>query len=182
MEPELERLRARVDELERRLAAVEWRVGMAPVVAPVFAPPPLFPPMPPPLFVPEPVVAAVAVSNADTVETNAGLVWANRIGAITMILGVAFAFLYAVDNEMIGPTGRVLCGLVAGMVALLAGDRLWHRQHQVFAQGITALGICILYFSFYAAYQLYHLIPQTLAFAGATVTTALGILSSPMLK
>jgi len=174
MEPELERLRARVDELERRLAAVEWRVGMAPLVAPVFAPPPLPPPMPPPLFVPEPVVAAVAVSNADTVETNAGLVWANRIGAITMILGVAFAFLYAVDNEMIGPTGRVLCGLVAGMVALLAGDRLWHRQHQVFAQGITALGICILYFSFYAAYQLYHLIPQTLAFAGATVTTALG--------
>ena len=102
MEPELERLRMRVEELERRLAAVEGRVGMVPV--PVAAPPPV--------FVPAPVA-----STADTVETNAGLVWANRIGAVTMILGVAFAFLYAVDNEMIGPTGRVLCGLLAGLVS-----------------------------------------------------------------
>ncbi|MCX6605169.1 MAG: DUF2339 domain-containing protein [Acidobacteria bacterium] len=169
MEPELERLRIRVDELERRLAAVEGRVGMAAVVAPPPVPPPLV--VPPPVFVPPP---PVVVSEADRVETNAGLVWANRIGAVTMILGVAFAFLYAVDNEMIGPTGRVICGLVAAMVALLAGDKLWQRGHQVFAQGITALGICILYFSFYAAYQLYYLIPQALAFGGAVVTTALG--------
>ena len=168
MEPELERLRIRVEELERRLAAVEGRVGMAPVMV---APPPPPVVLAPPVFVPP---TPVVVSEADTVETNAGLVWANRIGAVTMILGVAFAFLYAVDNEMIGPTGRVLCGLVAAMVALLAGDKLWHRGHRVFAQGITALGICILYFSFYAAYQLYHLIPQAMAFGGAVVTTALG--------
>ena len=168
MEPELEWLRGRVDELERRLAWVEGRLGMASVVVP----PPVV--APPPVFVPEPVFVAETVSAADRVETNAGLVWANRIGAITMILGVAFAFLYAVDNEMIGPTGRVFCGLVAALVALVAGDKLWHRKHQVFAQGITALGICILYFSFYAAYQLYHLIPQAMAFGGAVVATALG--------
>ena len=119
MGPELERLRARVDELERRLMAVEGRVGLAAVVVPPSVP------APPPFFVPSPVlVAEPVVSTADQVETNAGLVWANRIGTVTMILGVAFAFLYAVDNEMIGPTGRVLCGLVAGMVALVAGDRL----------------------------------------------------------
>lgn len=182
MEPELEWLRIRVAELEQRLAAVESRVGMAASVPPVVAPP-LPPPEPPPIvaappvFVrpPEPVfVPETVISTADTVETNAGLVWANRIGAVTMILGVAFAFLYAVDNEMIGPTGRVICGLVAALVALFGGDRLWQRGHQIFAQGITALGICILYFSFYAAYQLYHLIPQPLAFGGAVVTTALG--------
>ena len=171
MEPELERLRGRVEELERRLMAVEGWVGMGPVAAP----PPMPMVVPPPVYVSEPVfVAEAVVPTADTVETDAGLVWANRIGAITMILGVAFAFLYAVDNEMIGPTGRVVCGLVAAMVALLGGDQLWHRGHKVFAQGITALGICILYFSFFAAYQLYHLIPQAIAFGGAVVSTALG--------
>ena len=102
MEPELDWLRGRVDELERRLAVVEGWVGLAAVVVP---PPVMVPP--PPIVVPEPVlVAAAVVSTVDGVETNAGLVWANRIGAITMILGVAFAFLYAVDNEMIGATGR----------------------------------------------------------------------------
>ncbi len=178
MEPELEWLRIRVAELEQRLAAVESRVGMA---APV--PPVVTPPAPPPIVTAPPVfdqspeaavVAEAVTSTADTVEANAGLVWANRIGAVTMILGVAFAFLYAVDNDIIGPTGRVLCGLVAAMVALFGGDRLRQRGHRIFAQGITALGICILYFSFYAAYQLYHLIPQALAFGGAVVTTALG--------
>lgn len=182
MESELDWLRLRVAELERRLAAVESRVGMAAPVPSVVAPP-VPPPIPPPVVVappvfeqpPEPAVVTPAItSTADTVETNGGLVWANRIGAVTMILGVAFAFLYAVDNEMIGPTGRVLCGLVAALVALFGGDRLRQRGHGIFAQGITALGICILYFSFYAAYQLYHLIPQALAFGGAVVTTALG--------
>jgi len=183
METELQQLRARVDMLERRLAAVEFYLGGSaisppPVVVPPEPPPPIAwsepaPIAPPPL----PDLAAsrpeYAPSAADTVETNAGLVWANRIGAITMILGVAFAFKYGVDNELIGPTGRVLTGILAGILALLAGDKLWHRSHRVFAQGITALGVALFYFSFYAAYQLYHLVPQTLAYAGAIVTTAL---------
>lgn len=183
MEPELERLRDRVRELEWRLAAVEERVGLAAAPSPM--PSPMPPPMPalPSMVVaspvsdglPEPVLEVeTAGLTTETVETNAGLVWVNRIGAVTMILGVAFAFLYAVDNELIGPTGRVVCGLVAAMVALFGGDRLRERGHQIFAQGITALGICLLYFCFYAAYQLYQLIPQVLAFGGAVVTTALG--------
>ncbi len=88
---------------------------------------------------------------ADNVETKAGLVWVNRIGAITVILSVAFGFKYAVDNEWIGPGGRVMLGLLAGAIALFAGDKLWQRSHRAFAQGITALGVAIFYLSFYAA-------------------------------
>ena len=98
--------------------------------------------------------------------------WVNRIGAITVILSVAFGFKYAVDNEWIGRGDRVMLGLLAGGLALFAGDKLWQRGHRSFAQGITALGVAIFYLSFYAAYQLYSLIPQTVAFASAVVTTA----------
>jgi len=186
MDPEVQRLRARIEMLEQRLLAVELYLSGRP--APVVAPP-VSQPVPPPVSVAEPPPVAVhypaeapmpppvappPLPAADAVETNAGLVWANRIGAITMILGVLFAFKYGVDNEMIGPAGRVLIGILAGIVALLGGDRLWHRGHKVFAQGITALGIATFYFSFYAAFQLYHLVPKELTFAGAVVTTALG--------
>jgi uncharacterized membrane protein len=168
MESENQRLRARVEELERRLEEVERRVGILPVPA-AAAPPELIPepaPAPPPL--------PVLPREADTVETKAGLVWVNRIGAVTVILSVAFGFKYAVDNEWIGPSGRVMLGLIAAGLAVLAGDKLWGRGHKSFAHGITALGVCIFYLSFYAAYQLYSLIPQSVAFLGAVVTTAAG--------
>ena len=34
-------------------------------------------------------------------ETTVGLTWVNRGGAVTLALGVAFAFKYAVDNAWI---------------------------------------------------------------------------------
>jgi len=198
MDPELQYLRSRVETLEQRLLAVERYLGAPPPqpVAPIRPPEPVawsgpapvnYPPpqemalpppgMPlPPPAMPQPdslPMAPPLLGAADAVETNAGLVWANRIGAITMILGVAFAFKYGVDNEMIGPTGRVLSGILAGIAALVGGDKLWNRGHKIFAQGITALGIALFYFSFYASYQLYQLVPKELAFAGAIVTTAL---------
>jgi hypothetical protein len=183
MDPELQRLRSRVEMLEQRLLAVELYLGAAP--APPPPPAPIAPDMPPaapvswaepppiPAVVPPLPVAPPPLAVADAVETNAGLVWANWIGAITMILGVLFAFKYGVDNEMIGPTGRVLTGILAGIAALAGGDKLWQRRHQMFAQGITSLGIALFYFSFYAAYQLYQLVPKELTFAGTIVTTAL---------
>lgn len=174
-------LRARVEELERRLAEVEQVVGisrapappplpMARPLPPAEAEAPAEPETPPVMILP---AAPPPPLEADTVETKAGLVWVNRIGAITVILSVAFGFKYAVDNDWVGPSGRVMLGLIAGALALGAGDRLWVRGHRSFAQGITALGVCIFYLSFYAAYQLYSLVPQGVVFAGAVATTAM---------
>ena len=106
-------------------------------------------------------------------ETAFGLNWLNRIGAFTLILGAAFFFKYAVDNGWIGPTGRILLGLIAG-AALLAGAHLLNaRRHAVYAQGVAAAGISILYLSFWAAGSLYKLIPLPAAFAALVAVTVL---------
>ena len=64
--------------------------------------------------------AAVAPSSrrqspqpASTLEEIA-LVWFTRIGAAILLLGVAYFFKYAVDNNWIGPLGRVALGALAG--------------------------------------------------------------------
>ncbi len=107
-----------------------------------------------------------------------GLTLVNRIGAITLILGVAFFFKWAVDNNWIGPAGRVMLGLLAGFATLGAGDFLWRKRQQVFAQGITATGISIIYLSLYAAFDFYHLIPQAAAFVLMVAATAMaGVLA-----
>ena len=106
-------------------------------------------------------------------ETKVGLTLVNRVGVITLILGVAFFFKWAADNNWIGPTGRVILGLLAGFAALAAAEFLWRKSQQVFAQGITGAGLAIVYLSAYAAWGFYHLIPSFLAFAFMASVTAL---------
>ena len=179
------------NQLASRLFAVESRLEQVERSAPGFAPPPVLvapvrpyiaampPPLPPvteptplpeALLKPKPVVPIAT----EKLETQVGLTWVNRIGVITLILGVAFFFKYAIDNDWIGESGRVIIGVLAGAATLYAGDVLWHRSQRVFAQGATALGIAILYLSFYAAFGYYHLIPQSAALLLMVVTAACG--------
>jgi uncharacterized membrane protein len=107
-----------------------------------------------------------------------GLTWINRIGVVTLVLGVAFFFKYAVDNRWIGEGGRVALGVLAGLALLAAADRLWHHGQRVFAQGITGAGHAVLYVAFYAAFGLYRLVPQPAAFGLMLLNTAAAILLS----
>ncbi len=108
-------------------------------------------------------------------ETKVGLTIVNRIGVVTLVLGVAFFFKWAVDNNWIGPGGRVILGVLAGFAALGAADFLWRKGQQVFAQGVTGTGIAILYLSFYAAFDFYHLIPQGFVFLLMFAVTGMAI-------
>jgi uncharacterized membrane protein len=97
---------------------------------------------------------------------------------ITLVLGIGFFFKWAVDNEWIGPAGRVALGILAGFLAIGASELLWRRGQKVFAQGINAVGISLLYLAIYAAFGFYHLVPQGLAFFAMLVVTALaGVLA-----
>ena len=179
----LARIVTRQEQLERRLAALEGGAGLQPAIPylqnlpplpqgslpelPQENPPPLplesvappvesLPPPQPPEFHSRPAQPKL--------ETQVGLSWVNRIGAITLVLGVAFFFKYAVDNDWIGPTGRVLIGLLAGLAGIVTAERVWSCGHKVFAQGIAGASASVLYLSFYAAFSLYQLIGPSVAF------------------
>jgi uncharacterized membrane protein len=192
------RLLRRQEQTDQRLARLEAALGItpAPASAPSPAPvPPLavtpeaeVPPMvtavPPIASEPEPApvfareAAAEPSDEPRRFETRMGLTWLNRIGVITSVFAVAFFFKYAVERGWIGETVRVALGTCAGLLALLLGDWLWRRGQRVYAQGIVATGIGILYLSFYAAYALYHLFPPQVAFVLMALTTgAAGTLS-----
>ncbi len=97
-------------------------------------------------------------------ETKVGLTIVNRVGVVTLVLGIAFFFKWAVDNNWIGPGGRVVLGVLAGLGTLAISDKLWHTGQKIFAQGLTGAGIAVLYLSVYAAFGFYHLILQWFAF------------------
>jgi uncharacterized membrane protein len=126
---ELEQLRSEVDALKARVAALEGRSVTAPVT-----------------------------QQRTTDGSGFGLKTVNRIGALTLALGIAFFFKYAADNEWIGPVTRVLIGIGVGFVLMGAGHWLEQRNQRVFSQGIQGCGFASVYISIFAAYSYYHLI------------------------
>ncbi|HYL76737.1 MAG TPA: DUF2339 domain-containing protein [Bryobacteraceae bacterium] len=186
------RLIGQQEQFDKRLARIEAALSLQPIhpetrPAPPLPPPPVRPvaeaaPPPiaaPPAHEPEPPAPEAppplpeTASPPRSLETNIGLTWINRIGAVTLVLGIAFLFKWAVDNQYIGPAGRVILGIIAGLAAIAAADLLWNKGQRIFAQGVTATGLGVLYLSVYAAFGYYHLIPQPLAFVFMVATTAL---------
>jgi uncharacterized membrane protein len=89
-----------------------------------------------------------------------------------VLIGVSYFLKYAFDNNWIGPTGRVVIGLVAGIAIVLWSERFRGRGYRVFSYSLKAVGIGILYLSLWAAFQTYALVPSGVAFAMMLAVTA----------
>jgi uncharacterized membrane protein len=106
----------------------------------------------------------VTVSSRPDVESRFGLTVINRVGALTLVIGIIFFFKYAVDLSWIGPEERVGLGVFVGLALLGASAWLNRRDQKVFSQGIAGCGLATLYISVYAAFFYYKLIVQPAAF------------------
>lgn len=99
----------------------------------------------------------------------------NRIGALALILGVAFFFKYAADQNWISQGMRVGIGILAGLGVLALAARSQRRGYAIFAQGLVGAGQAVLYLSVYASFNFYHLVPQPVALAAMGFLTAVGL-------
>lgn len=103
-------------------------------------------------------------------ESRIGGRWLLWIGIIAISLGVAF-FLRLAFNEWIGQTGRVAIGIAIGLGFLAGAERL-RARYPVYAYGLSGGGILILYLSGFAAFSMYHLVGQPVAFVYMVAVTA----------
>jgi uncharacterized membrane protein len=101
-------------------------------------------------------------------ESRVGLTWVNRIGAVTLAIGVLFLFNYAVEKEWITIWGRILLGLASGVVLMGFSDWLLRRGQKVFSQGVYGCGVAIFYISLYFGFDEYRFHHGT-AFSGTCI-------------
>ncbi|UCB43634.1 MAG: DUF2339 domain-containing protein [Dehalococcoidales bacterium] len=83
--------------------------------------------------------------------------WLARIGVLAIIIGVGFFLKYAFDQNWLGPTARVILGVVAGLI-MIGGGHYWGKKYPTFAQAISGGGIALLYLSVFAAYTMFGLV------------------------
>ena len=105
-------------------------------------------------------------------EQILGRNWFAIIGAVALVLGIGFFLKLAFDANWIGNTGRIILGIVLGML-LLGGGEYAQRRVPIWSQPVTAGGAAILYLSIYAAFGLYGLIRPDLAFLLLAMVVAL---------
>lgn len=124
----------------------------------------------------ERAVAQTAAEKSN-LEENIGGKWFARIGIAALVIGISYFLKYAFDNDWIGETGRVIIGLVAGIILLGLGEKTI-RKYSVYGQILSGGGLAVLYLSIFAAFNFYHLIAMPVAFFALMVVTAVGILLS----
>jgi uncharacterized membrane protein len=175
-------LTARVHQLEQR-AGIEPTSFQAPAAPPVAAvsppPPPVVstqqagaPPAPPVAGKP----AAPPPPQRDNLEAKIGKVWINRIAIVAILLSVGFFIQYAFQNDWINETGRIAIGIVAAIAVLVWSERFRSKGYAPFSYSLKAVGIGILYLSFWAASSYYHLVPVAASFAAMSLVTAFTVI------
>ena len=95
-----------------------------------------------------------------------------RIGIAAVIIGISFFLKYAFDNNWIGPAGRVMIGIVAGIALISLGQYL-RRKYIGYSDLLMGGGIGVLYLSVFAAYSFYGLISPLTAGIFMFLITAL---------
>jgi len=111
-------------------------------------------------------------SDDRSLESRIGSQWFNRVGILAVLIGMAWFLKLAIDNHWIGPSGRVIIGLIAGAALMVWSERFRARGFAAFSYSLKALGSGILYLSLWAAYGLFALIPGSVAFAAMIAVTA----------
>ena len=127
-------------------------------------------PVAPPLS--PPPQAFVGEQAGPDLESRIGSHWLNRIGITAVLIGVSYFLKFAFDNNWIGPFGRVAIGLLAGIAIMAWSETFRRRGYRVFSHSLKAVGIGVLYLSLYAAFQVYNLVPGSVAFTMMLAVTA----------
>jgi len=110
-------------------------------------------------------------------ETELGRKYYYWIGIFVFLLGVGLFLKYAFENKWFNEVIRIIIGLVSGCFVIWIGSRLINNYRQ-FSLGLFGMGISILYLSFYAANNFYHLTPYLLSFLFMVVVTIFSVILS----
>jgi uncharacterized membrane protein len=101
----------------------------------------------------------------------------NKIGIAILVIGIGIFVKYAIDQDWIGPVGRVMIGVLCGGILLGVAHYL-RKTYQAFSSVLVGGGIAILYFTIAIAFHQYHIFIQEVAFAIMVAITGFTVLFS----
>lgn len=96
-------------------------------------------------------------------EENIGARWFSIIGIIVLVLGIAIGVKYAIDQNLINETTRLVLGYLAGGI-LVTLALMYKKKYDVFSAILLSGGMSVMYFTTYVGYSHYHFYTAPVAF------------------
>jgi len=106
-----------------------------------------------------------------------GEYWLNKVGIGLLLFGLAFGFKYSVDQGWLIPEVRIACGLGLGLLLLILGLRM-HEKRRPFSQVLIGGSVATFYITGFSAFQLFELVPYTVAMGFMVAVTLLAFVLS----
>jgi len=89
-------------------------------------------------------------------EAEIGMKWFGLAGIILVVVAFSFFVKYAIDNQWIGPTTRIVGGIALALIFILTGNILkTKKQYKGYDRTLIGGGFALLYFTLYAAHHFY---------------------------
>jgi uncharacterized membrane protein len=98
----------------------------------------------------------------------------NKIGIAILVLAIGFFVKYAIDNNWVGPAGRVGIGILCGGILIGIAHRM-RNSYKAFSSVLVGGGLAIFYFTITLAYHKFHLFDQTTSFIILIVITCFAV-------
>ncbi len=144
--------------------------------SPVLTEQPLNPPPPSP---PVPPRKPSFMERNPDMEKFIGENLVSKIGIVILVLAIGYFVKFAIDNDWIGPVGRVGIGILCG--AILVGVAHYFRNsYKAFSSVLAGGGLAVFYFTITLAFHQFHLFSQTVAFIIMVVITGFAVLLSQL--
>ncbi len=109
----------------------------------------------------------------NNLEINLGLSWMNRLGVLLILLGVATAI--KLSYTLFGANLKGIASYTIGLLMLAIGEFLMRKQKNIFAMGLSAGGVAVLYFATFSSYFLLHILSLNIAMLLSILVTLVAI-------
>ncbi|HWY10273.1 MAG TPA: DUF2339 domain-containing protein [Bacteroidia bacterium] len=104
-------------------------------------------------------------------EETIGARWFSIIGIVVLVLGIAIGVKYAIDQNLIDETTRLVLGYLAGGIILTLA-LVYKKKYDVFSAILLSGAMVVMFFTTYVGYSHYHFYSAPVAFFIMTVFTA----------
>jgi uncharacterized membrane protein len=100
----------------------------------------------------------------DSFERIVGERWLVWVGAVVFAIGFAIFLKYAFEQGWVNEIARCILGFLVGVLLLWFAYILFRKKFVALAQGISGLGLIVLYLTIFTAYHFYGLFEVRWAF------------------
>ncbi|MDR6942315.1 DUF2339 domain-containing protein [Mucilaginibacter pocheonensis] len=101
----------------------------------------------------------------------------NKIGIAILVLAIGYFVKFAIDNDWVGPIGRVGIGIACGGILIGVAHRL-RNSYKAFSSVLVGGGLAVFYFTITLAFHQFHLFGQITSFIILIVITIFAVLLS----